>query len=166
MENRWNDDDARAFGGDPVSMRVYTSRLLGRESALVLHGGGNTSVKTQARDLFGTEHDALFVKGSGWDLATIERQGFAPARLADLVRLVERESISDSELARAQRSALIDPGAPDPSIEAVVHAIIPFAYVDHTHVRVRGRFAGRRRLCGNDRCGGAAQKERGENSHW
>ena len=133
MENRWNDDHAKEFGGDPVSMRVYTSRLLGRESALVLHGGGNTSVKTRARDLFGTEHDALFVKGSGWDLATIERQGFAPVRLADLVRLVERESLRDSELVRAQRSALIDPGAPDPSIEAVLHAIIPFSYVDHTH---------------------------------
>ena len=133
MQNRWNDDDAKRFGGDTVSLRVYTSRLLGSDPALVLHGGGNTSVKTKARDLFGTEHDTLFVKGSGWDLATIERQGFVPVRLADLVRLVERPSLSDSELMRAQRSALLDPGAPDPSIEAVLHAIIPFAYVDHTH---------------------------------
>jgi rhamnose utilization protein RhaD (predicted bifunctional aldolase and dehydrogenase)/NAD(P)-dependent dehydrogenase (short-subunit alcohol dehydrogenase family) len=133
MQNRWSDDDANGLGADPISMRVYTSRLLGREPALVLHGGGNTSVKATTRDVFGMEHDALFVKGSGWDLATIEPQGFAPVRLDVLQRLVELPSLSDSELVRAQRSALFDPGAPDPSIEAVLHAIIPFAFVDHTH---------------------------------
>ena len=78
-------------------------------------------------------HDALYVKGSGWDLATIEPQGFAPVRLDLLRRLAELPSLADSALVRAQRSALLDPGAPDPSIEAVLHAIIPFAYVDHTH---------------------------------
>jgi rhamnose utilization protein RhaD (predicted bifunctional aldolase and dehydrogenase)/NAD(P)-dependent dehydrogenase (short-subunit alcohol dehydrogenase family) len=133
MENRWNDDDAKRFGTDPLSQRVYTSRLLGRDPSLVLQGGGNTSVKTKAHDLFGAEHDALFVKGSGWDLATIEPQGFAPVRLDALRQLAERASLSDSDLVRAQRSALLDPGAPDPSIEAVLHAIIPFAHVDHTH---------------------------------
>jgi rhamnose utilization protein RhaD (predicted bifunctional aldolase and dehydrogenase)/NAD(P)-dependent dehydrogenase (short-subunit alcohol dehydrogenase family) len=133
MESRWNDDDANRIGADPVSLRVYTSRLLGRDSSLVLHGGGNTSVKTKARDLFSREHDTLFVKGSGWDLATIEPQGFAPVRLDDLRALAKRPTLSDAELMRAQRAALLDPGAPDPSIEAVLHAIIPFAYVDHTH---------------------------------
>ncbi len=133
MENRWSDDDAARSGADPVSLRVYTSRLLGREPSLVLHGGGNTSVKATGRDVFGTEHEALYVKGSGWDLATIEPQGFAPVRLDLLRQLAERASLSDADLVRAQRSALLDPGAPDPSIEAVLHAIIPFAFVDHTH---------------------------------
>src|SRR6266567_5620794 len=68
MENRWKDEDAEQYGPDPLALRVYTSRLLGREPALVLHGGGNTSVKTTVRDLFGVEHETLFVKGSGWDL--------------------------------------------------------------------------------------------------
>jgi rhamnose utilization protein RhaD (predicted bifunctional aldolase and dehydrogenase)/NAD(P)-dependent dehydrogenase (short-subunit alcohol dehydrogenase family) len=133
MENRWRDDEADQFGDDALSLRVYTSRLLGRDPSLVLHGGGNTSVKGKAHDLFGTAHDTLFVKGSGWDLATIEPAGFAPVRLDALRRLAEREQLGDSELMRAQRAALLDPGAPDPSIEAVLHAIIPFGFVDHTH---------------------------------
>ncbi|HEV3483822.1 MAG TPA: class II aldolase/adducin family protein, partial [Vicinamibacterales bacterium] len=133
MQNRWVEEAAARQGADPLSMRVYSSRLLGCESSLVLHGGGNTSVKTTAVDPFGTPHDVLYVKGSGWDLATIEPQGFAPVRLDLLRRLAELPSLADSALVRAQRSALLDPGAPDPSIEAVLHAMIPFAYVDHTH---------------------------------
>ena len=133
MQNRWAEEAAARHGADPLSLRVYSSRLLGREPSLVLHGGGNTSVKATAADPFGTLHDVLYVKGSGWDLATIEPQGFAPVRLDLLRRLAELPSLADSALVRAQRSALLDPGAPDPSIEAVLHAIIPFAYVDHTH---------------------------------
>ena len=133
MQNRWADEAAARHGGDALSMRVYSSRLLGAEPSLVLHGGGNTSVKATGADPFGTTHDVLYVKGSGWDLATIEPQGFAPVRLDLLQRLAELPSLADSALMRAQRSALLDPGAPDPSIEAVLHAMIPFAYVDHTH---------------------------------
>ena len=133
MQDRWSDEAAARLGDDPLALRVYSSRLLGVESALVLHGGGNTSVKATATDPFGTVHDVLYVKGSGWDLATIEPQGFAPVRLDLLRRLAEFEALTDSALVRAQRSALLDPGAPDPSVEAVLHAIIPFAYVDHTH---------------------------------
>jgi rhamnose utilization protein RhaD (predicted bifunctional aldolase and dehydrogenase)/NAD(P)-dependent dehydrogenase (short-subunit alcohol dehydrogenase family) len=133
MQNRWAEEAAARHGADPLSMRVYSSRLLGCESSLVLHGGGNTSLKATAADPFGTTHDVLYVKGSGWDLATIGPQGFAPVRLDLLRRLAELPSLADSALMRAQRSALLDPGAPDPSIEAVLHAMIPFAYVDHTH---------------------------------
>jgi rhamnose utilization protein RhaD (predicted bifunctional aldolase and dehydrogenase)/NAD(P)-dependent dehydrogenase (short-subunit alcohol dehydrogenase family) len=133
MQNHWSDDAAARLGDDPLALRVYSSRLLGRESALVLHGGGNTSVKATAADAFGAVHDVLYVKGSGWDLATIESQGFAPVRLDLLRRLADIPSLTDSALVRAQRSALLDPAAPDPSVEAVLHAIIPFAYVDHTH---------------------------------
>lgn len=133
MQNHWSDDDAERLGDDPLALRVYSSRLLGRESALVLHGGGNTSVKATGTDAFGASHEVLYVKGSGWDLATIEPQGFAPVRLDLLRRLADFPSLTDSALVRAQRSALLDPAAPDPSVEAVLHAIIPFAYVDHTH---------------------------------
>jgi rhamnose utilization protein RhaD (predicted bifunctional aldolase and dehydrogenase)/NAD(P)-dependent dehydrogenase (short-subunit alcohol dehydrogenase family) len=133
MQNRWSDEAAARLGDDPLSQRVYSSRLLGSDPALVLHGGGNTSVKATGVDPFGATHNVLYVKGSGWDLATIEPQGFAPVRLDLLRQLADRDALTDSELVRAQRSALIDPGAPDPSVEAVLHAIIPFAYVDHTH---------------------------------
>ncbi|MDQ7011457.1 MAG: bifunctional aldolase/short-chain dehydrogenase [Mariprofundaceae bacterium] len=133
MKSLWNNADARAAGDDPLALRVYTSRLLGREPSLVLHGGGNTSVKAAVTDLFGDEVDVLHVKGSGWDLATIEAAGFAPVRL-DVLRCMARlETLTDSDMVAAQRAAMLDPAAPNPSVEAILHAIIPFTYVDHTH---------------------------------
>lgn len=133
MKNLWSDSEAESFGGTPLGLRVYTSRLLGREPSLVLHGGGNTSVKTSEKNMFGEEEQLLLVKGSGWDLATIEPAGFSPVKIKVLRQLAELESIPDSRLVKIQRSALTDPAAPDPSVEAVLHAIIPYAFVDHTH---------------------------------
>lgn len=133
MESLWNEDEARACGGDPLALRVYTSRLIGREPELVLHGGGNTSVKADVTDLFGGRERVLYVKGSGWNLETIEPAGFAPVRLALLERMAELEALSDADMVRAQRAAMTEPGAPSPSVEAILHAIIPFDYVDHTH---------------------------------
>lgn len=133
MQSRWNDQDAARFFGDPLALRVYTSRLLGSDPSLVLHGGGNTSVKATATNIFGEEEEALYVKGSGWDLATIEAPGFAPVRLEPLQRMATLETLSDSAMVTAQRAALTDPYAPNPSVEAILHAIIPFRYVDHSH---------------------------------
>ena len=133
MDSLWNDADAAALGGDPLKLRVYTSRLLGREPSLVLHGGGNTSVKATQKNLFGEHEEVLFIKGSGWDLATIEAKGFAPVRLDLLRRMAELKALDDTSMVRAQRAAMTDPAAPTPSVEAILHAIIPFAYVDHTH---------------------------------
>ncbi|HEV8149941.1 MAG TPA: bifunctional aldolase/short-chain dehydrogenase [Gemmatimonadales bacterium] len=132
MQSRWNDADA-ARCASPLELRVYTSRLLGLEPSLVLHGGGNTSVKAKAANLFGELEELLYIKGSGWDLATIEAAGFAPVKLGALRKLAELPSLSDSDMVRAQRAAMTDPGAPTPSVEAILHAIIPFSYVDHTH---------------------------------
>jgi rhamnose utilization protein RhaD (predicted bifunctional aldolase and dehydrogenase)/NAD(P)-dependent dehydrogenase (short-subunit alcohol dehydrogenase family) len=133
MRSLWEDSEARACGDDPLDQRVYTSRLIGREPSLVLHGGGNTSLKTRATDILGDEHDAIYVKGSGWDLASIERPGFALLRLDGVRRLAEFPTLSDAKMAAALRAMLLDPGAPDPSVEAILHAMIPFRYVDHSH---------------------------------
>lgn len=133
MKNRWDDAVAERYGNDPLAMRVYSSRLLGQEPDLVLHGGGNTSVKATVPNFFGDLEEVLYVKGSGWDLATIEAPGFAPVRLGLLQRLAEREQLTDSEMVTQQRAAMLNPHAPNPSVEAILHAIIPFAYVDHTH---------------------------------
>ena len=81
MKSLWNDTEAQAFSNDPLELRVYTSRLLGANPDLVLHGGGNTSVKLNQHNFFGDPEELLLVKGSGWDLATIESPGFAPVRL-------------------------------------------------------------------------------------
>ena len=133
MKSLWKDADARAFEGDPLRVRVYTSRLLGQDPNLVLHGGGNTSVKAEVTDLFGRREAVLYVKGSGWDLATIEAPGFAPVRLSVLHQMAELPVLSDGDMVRAQRAAMTDPNAPTPSVEAILHAIIPFTFVDHTH---------------------------------
>ena len=114
-------------------MRVYSSRLLGNNSELVLHGGGNTSVKFRETNLFGEEEEILYVKGSGYNLATIENNGFTPLRLKTLLKLAEVENLSDTEMVRQQKMAMANPGAPSPSVEALLHAVIPFKWIDHTH---------------------------------
>jgi rhamnose utilization protein RhaD (predicted bifunctional aldolase and dehydrogenase) len=132
MESLWDPAQAERCS-DELELRAYSSRLLGREPALVLHGGGNTSVKLTERNLFGDEEDILYVKGSGRDLATIDREGFSPCRLAYLRRLADLDHLPDLEMSRQLRISLIDPLGPDPSVEAILHALIPHRYVDHTH---------------------------------
>lgn len=133
MKSLWNDNEVKNFGDDALQLRVYTSRLLGREPDLVLHGGGNTSVKAEVKDIFGDIEEILYVKGSGWDLATIHASGFTPVRLNVLKRMAVLDRLSDADMVRLQRSAITDPNAPDPSIETILHANIPYKYVDHTH---------------------------------
>ena len=133
MKSLWNDNKAKSFSDDPLKLRVYTSRLLGREPGLVLHGGGNTSVKIAVTNHFGDIEDVLYIKGSGWDLRTIQTSGFAPVKLKVLKKMAKLERLSDTDMVKLQRSAMIDPLAPNPSVEAILHAIIPFKYVDHTH---------------------------------
>lgn len=132
MKSLWNDAEASQYQGD-LGLRVYTSRLLGRDTSLVLHGGGNTSVKIRARNLLGEEEDLLCVKGSGWDLETIEEAGFPAVRLDHLRRLAGLPALGDIEMVNELRTHMTDAGAPTPSVEAILHAIIPHKYVDHTH---------------------------------
>ncbi len=133
MESKWNELEAQACNGDLLKLRVYTSRLLGMDPDLVMHGGGNTSVKRTDTNLFGEREEILYVKGSGWDLATIEAPGFAPVKMEALLKMAELEIMSDLDMVKYQRMAMTDPNAPNPSVEAVLHALIPYAFVDHTH---------------------------------
>jgi len=133
MQSLWNDQEAASFGTDLLGQRVYTSRLLGRNPALVLHGGGNTSVKVTEKDFFGDSVDLCYVKGSGWDLATIERAGFSPVRMDALIKMSKLATMSDEDMVLQQRAAMTNPNAPAASIEAILHAILPFKFVDHSH---------------------------------
>ena len=132
MKNLWNRSDAAACDSE-LDLRVYSSRLLGAAPSLVLHGGGNTSVKAEFTNVFSESVPALYVKGSGWDLRTIEAAGFPPVDLAYLQRLGALAELSDTDMMRQLRLALLDPAGPTPSVEAILHAIIPCKYVDHTH---------------------------------
>ena len=132
MKSLWNDAEAAQFSG-PLGLRVYTSRLLGRDKSLVLHGGGNTSIKLAERNLFGEEEEVLYVKGSGWDLETIEPAGFAPVNLAYMRRLAGLEKLSDPQMVNELATHTLRSGAPAPSVETLLHALLPQKYVDHTH---------------------------------
>lgn len=133
MQSLWNDQEAAKFGTDPLGQRVYTSRLLGANPELVLHGGGNTSVKVTEKDYFGDDVELCYVKGSGWDLATIEREGFSPVRMEALLKMARLPAMSDADMVLQQRAAMTNPNAPAASIEAILHAILPFRFVDHSH---------------------------------
>tara|TARA_R110000868_G_scaffold358331_1_gene619867 strand:+ start:33222 stop:34469 length:1248 start_codon:yes stop_codon:yes gene_type:complete len=137
MENLWNDNDAAQYANDArangqpqaLGLRVYTSRIIGKVADLVLHGGGNTSVKVTDAD--GTP--IMHVKGSGWDLETIEAPGLPAVKLAPLHDARKGKKLSDPEMVALLRSNLLDPSAPNPSVEALLHAYLPFDFVDHTH---------------------------------
>lgn len=141
MENLWSDREAEAavarYGAEGVrrdlALRVYTTRLLGGEPRLVLHGGGNTSLKTRMTDLAGDEVEVLRVKGSGWDMGRIEPPGLPAVRLEPLRRLRQRDALSDEDMVAAHRANLLDPAAPSPSVETLLHAFLPHRYIDHTH---------------------------------
>ena len=133
MKSRWKASEAKKCRGNLLKLRVYTSRLLGNEENLVMHGGGNTSVKVKEKNIFGEKEDILYVKGSGWNLGTIEAEGFSPVKLDTLYKLAELDALSDMDMVKYQRMAMTNPNAPNPSVETILHAIIPYTFVDHTH---------------------------------
>ncbi len=141
MQSRWSDADAKDFiaryadkgVNAELALRTYTTRLLGGDAKLVLHGGGNTSVKTHVKDMLGDDVEVLCVKGSGWDMGNIEPQGLPAVRLDQLRRLRPLPKLSDEDMVNFQRINLLDSGAPNPSVEALLHAFLPHKFVDHTH---------------------------------
>jgi rhamnose utilization protein RhaD (predicted bifunctional aldolase and dehydrogenase)/NAD(P)-dependent dehydrogenase (short-subunit alcohol dehydrogenase family) len=141
MRSRWDDREAKAAVGlysavglaAELAQRIYTTRLLGSDPALVLHGGGNSSLKTQMRDLVGDEVEVLWIKGTGANMAAIEPAGMTAVRLPPLRRLRDLADLSDDDMARVQRGHLLDALAPSPSVELLLHAFLPHTFVDHTH---------------------------------
>ncbi|MHA1597105.1 MAG: class II aldolase/adducin family protein, partial [Alphaproteobacteria bacterium] len=141
MKNGWSDKEAKKYigryarqgVGKDVALRVYTSRLLGLEPRLVLHGGGNTSVKTRMTDVSGARTDVLCVKGSGWDMGDIEPAGLPAVRLDNLRGLIALDELGDEDMVNAQRANLLDSTSPNPSVETLLHAFLPHKFIDHTH---------------------------------
>ena len=140
-KNNWSDDEAKkyiakykAIGiSEDLALRTFSARLLGSDPELVLHGGGNTSLKSTLKDILGNEIDVLHVKGSGWDLSTIEPEGHPAVKLNPLIKLKELNELSDEDMVAAQRQNLLNPNSPNPSVETLLHAFIPQKYIDHTH---------------------------------
>jgi len=136
MQNRWNDNEAQQYYGstkDELALRVYSSRLLGQDNTLVLHGGGNTSVKIEQSNILGEQESILYVKGSGWDLQSIEKEGYAPVKMAHLLKLVQLKELTDAQMVNELKTHVTRADAPTPSVETILHALLPYKYVDHTH---------------------------------
>ena len=141
IANRWNDADAAVWqdkaGTDPaareLALRVYSSRIIGQDPDLVMHGGGNTSMKQTLTDVYGDPLPVIHIKGSGWDLGDIQAAGLPAVRMDVLLRLRALDALSDEDMVNIQRSALIDSTGPNPSVETLLHAWLPHKYVDHTH---------------------------------
>ena len=132
MKNLWNKVNAAKYKDD-LGIRVYSSRLLGKNKSLVLHGGGNTSVKITETNVVGIEEEILYVKGSGWDLISIEKAGFSPVRMSHMLNLSKLNSLSDTQMVNELKTQLTNATSPTPSVETILHAILPFKFVDHTH---------------------------------
>ena len=141
FEHRWNEQLASACVSDhaaegvnaELALRVYTSQLIGSDPDLVMHGGGNTSCKTIMPNLFGNDTRVLCIKGSGWDLGTIEAPGLPAVRLDPLLELRQLGALNDEDMVNVQRANLINQASPNPSVETLLHAFLPHNVVDHTH---------------------------------
>ncbi len=141
MQSRWNDTEAKDFisryaakgVNEDLALRTYTTRLLGSDPKLVLHGGGNTSVKTTAKDMLGEDVEVIHIKGSGWDMGAIEPAGLPAVRLAPLRKLRALDRLSDEDMVNFQRINLLDSTSPNPSVETLLHAFLPHKFIDHTH---------------------------------
>lgn len=137
MENLWQTEQATCHISQAQKkeqthvqgLRVYTSRLIGQEPDLVLHGGGNTSAKETDQN----GNSVMYIKGSGWDLGTIEAEGLPAVHLPPLLTARHGKKLTDEEMVALLREQLLDKNAPNPSVEALLHAFIPHKYVDHTH---------------------------------
>jgi len=141
LKNNWSNNESKKYirkyknlgYSKDLALRVYTTRLLGRNNELVLHGGGNTSVKTSIKDIDGKKYNVLCVKGSGWDMGEIEPEGLPAVKLDPLLALKNKKHLSDEDMVSYQKRNLINIKSPNPSVETFLHAFLPFKYVDHTH---------------------------------
>ena len=141
MQSRWNEAEAQKFAADyapkgvnaDLAVRTYTTRLLGSDPRMVLHGGGNTSVKTKIKDQLGEDVDVICIKGSGWDMGVIEPVGLPAVRLEPLRKLRKLDKLSDEDMVNYQRINLLDSTAPNPSVETLLHAFLPHKFIDHVH---------------------------------
>ena len=141
MKNKWNNSEAKKYISQykqkniskELSLRIYTTHLLGREKDLVLHGGGNTSLKTSIKNVFKQKIDVMHIKGSGWDMGSIDYPGMPAVELEPLLKTSKLNKLNDFDMVNLQRKCLINSQSPNPSVETLLHAFLPFKYVDHTH---------------------------------
>jgi len=141
MKNNWNNIDAKNYIkkykekniSEDLALRIYTTHLLGKNNELVLHGGGNTSLKTTTKNIFNENIDVMHIKGSGWNMDIIDYPGLPAVELKPLLKTKKLSKLNDFDMVNLQRKSLLDSKSPNPSVETLLHAFLPFKFVDHTH---------------------------------
>ena len=141
MKNLWNSLKAKQYIAkyskkgikEDLALRIYTTHLLGGEKKLVLHGGGNTSVKSFQKDIFNKKRNVIFVKGSGWEMSNLNHIGMPGLYLDSLLKTIILNKMDDESMVNYLRSNLLNSNSPNPSVETLLHAFLPYKYVDHTH---------------------------------
>ena len=141
MKNLWNNSESLKYVNyykkykisKDLALRIYTTHLLGGEKKLVLHGGGNTSVKTNYKNIFNEDKKVIYVKGSGWDMSNLTHEGMPGLNIQPLLKTLLLKKMDDEKMVNFLRSNLINSKAPNPSVETLLHAYLPHKYVDHTH---------------------------------
>ena len=141
MKNLWNKSESLKYikhykkynVSNDLALRIYTTHLLGGEKKLVLHGGGNTSVKTNYKNIFGEINKVIYVKGSGWDMSNLTHEGMPGLNINPLLKTLSLKKLNDENMVNYLRSNLIDSKSPNPSVETLLHTYLPHKYVDHTH---------------------------------
>ena len=141
MKSLWNNKTAFKYISEykkkninkDLALRIYTTHLLGKNPKLVLHGGGNSSVKSQGKNLFNKNVNLIYVKGSGWDMSNLNEHGMPGLELDPLLESKKLNTLKDIDMVNYLRSNLINSNSPNPSVETLLHAYLPFKFVDHTH---------------------------------
>ena len=141
MQNHWNKKIAnkyiREYAKKNISkdfaLRIYTTHLLGSDKKLVLHGGGNTSLKETHKDIFNKNINVIHVKGSGWDMSNLTEKGMPTVFLDPLIKTLKFNTMTDKKMVNFLRNNLLNPSSPNPSVETLLHAFLPHKYIDHTH---------------------------------
>ena len=141
MKNLWNKNIANVYIkkyakkkiSKDLALRIYTTHLLGSEKKLVLHGGGNTSLKETQKDIFNKSTNVMHVKGSGWDMSNLTEEGMPTVFLDPLLKTLKFKNMTDNNMVNFLRNNLLNSLSPNPSVETLLHAFLPHKYIDHTH---------------------------------
>ena len=141
MKSKYSDRDAKLYinkfakKGVPkdLALRIYTTQLLGNDPTVVLHGGGNTSVKSSIKTLLGKVEKVIYVKGSGKDMGDIEEDGFPALEMENLLKMRTLKNLDDFQMVNYQRKYMLDTSFPNASVETLLHAFLPHKFVDHSH---------------------------------
>ena len=141
MKSKYSDKEAKSYiskfakkgVSEDLALRIYTTQLLGNDPTVVLHGGGNTSVKSSMKNILGDNEEIIYVKGSGKDMGNIEDDGFPALEMRNLLKMRNLSKLDDFQMVNYQRKYMLDTTFPNASVETLLHAFLPHKFVDHSH---------------------------------